>query len=107
MKTGGWHRPPGLAASTTGHFRLGRQCNTTAGNNPFINASTRISMLSPDNSTAVEAAYLSIFTRRPTPAEASHFTSLLATSKSRNSRSSAMSDLYWTLMNATEFSWNH
>jgi hypothetical protein len=85
----------------------GNMITTNTGNNPFINASTRISMLSPDNATAVEAAYLSIFTRRPTPAEASHFTSLLATSKSRNSRSSAMSDLYWTLMNATEFSWNH
>ena len=85
----------------------GNMITTNTGNNPFINASTRISRLSPDNATAVEAAYLSIFPRRPTPAEASHFTSLLATSKSRNSRSSAMSDLYWTLMNATEFSWNH
>ena len=76
-------------------------------NNPLINASTRIGMLAPDNATAVEAAYLSIFTRRPTVAEADHFTGLLATSKSSNARSSAMSDLYWTLMNATEFSWNH
>lgn len=75
--------------------------------NPLINAGTRIGMLAPDNATAVEAAYLSIFTRRPTPAEASHFTGLLATAKSTNSRSNAMSDLYWTLMNATEFSWNH
>lgn len=85
----------------------GNMITTNTGNNPFINASTRISMLAPDNATAVEAAYLSIFTRRPTPAESTHFTSLLATSNSRNSRSSAMSDLYWTLMNATEFSWNH
>ncbi len=75
--------------------------------NPLINAGTRIGMLAPDNATAVEAAYLSIFTRRPTPAEADHFTGLLATAKSTNSRSNAMSDLYWTLMNATEFSWNH
>ena len=76
-------------------------------NNPLINASTRIGMLAPDNATAVEAAYLSIFTRRPTVAEADHFTGLLANSKSSNARSSVMSDLYWTLMNATEFSWNH
>ena len=68
---------------------------------------TRIGMLAPDNATAVEAAYLSIFTRRPTVAEADHFTGLLTTVKSNNSRSNAMSDLYWTLMNATEFSWNH
>ncbi|OYW19433.1 MAG: hypothetical protein B7Z55_08835, partial [Planctomycetales bacterium 12-60-4] len=85
----------------------GNMITTNTGNNPFINASTRIGMLAPDNATAVETAYLSIFTRRPTPAESTHFTSLLATSKSRNSRANTMSDLYWTLMNATEFSWNH
>ncbi len=80
--------------------------NNTSGN-PLINASTRISMLAPDTASAVEAAYLSIFTRRPTPAEAAHFTSLLADARKIQSRSNAMSDLYWTLMNATEFSWNH
>ncbi|MBN8419235.1 MAG: DUF1553 domain-containing protein [Verrucomicrobia bacterium] len=85
----------------------GNMITTNTGSNPFLNAGTRIGMLAPDNATAVESAYLSIFTRRPTPAEAAHFTTLLATAKSRNSRSSAMSDLYWTLMNATEFSWNH
>jgi hypothetical protein len=76
-------------------------------NNPLVNASTRIGMLAPDNTTAVEAAYLAVFTRRPTVTEADHFAGLLASGKSSNSRSNAMSDLYWTLMNATEFSWNH
>ena len=85
----------------------GNMISTNTGNNPLINASTRIGMLAPDNATAVETAYLSIFTRRPTPAETSYFTGLLATSKSMSARSGAMSDLYWTLMNATEFSWNH
>jgi len=81
--------------------------NNTSNNAPLLNASSRISMLAPDNATAVEAAYLSIFTRRPTAAEKTYFTGLLASSKSANSRRTAMSDLYWTLMNATEFSWNH
>ena len=81
--------------------------NNTSNNAPLANASSRISMFAPDNATAVEAAYLSIFTRRPTSAEQTYFTGQLAMSKSANSRSSAMSDLYWTLMNATEFSWNH
>ncbi len=85
----------------------GNMISNNTNSNPLINASTRIGMLAPDNATAVEAAYLSIFTRRPTVAEADHFTGLLATVKSNNSRSNAMSDLYWTLMNATEFSWNH
>lgn len=85
----------------------GNMITTNTGNNPLINASTRIGMLSPDNATAVEAAYLSIFTRRPTPAETTYFTGLLAAARSSQARSNAMSDLYWTLMNATEFSWNH
>ncbi|MFO1482902.1 MAG: DUF1553 domain-containing protein [Verrucomicrobiaceae bacterium] len=75
--------------------------------NPLVNAGTRIGMLAPNNTIAVEAAYLSIFTRRPTPVESDHFTHLLADAKSTNARYNAMADLYWTLMNATEFSWNH
>ncbi|HRH95714.1 MAG TPA: DUF1549 domain-containing protein [Prosthecobacter sp.] len=85
----------------------GSMISNNTNSNPLINASTRIGMLAPDNRTAIEAAYLSIFTRRPTPAEADHFTGLLAGIKGKNSRNNAMSDLYWTLMNATEFSWNH
>jgi hypothetical protein len=85
----------------------GSMISNNTNSNPLINASTRIGMLAPDNRTAIEAAYLSIFTRRPTPAEANHFTGLLAAAKGRGVRNNAMSDLYWTLMNATEFSWNH
>lgn len=76
-------------------------------NNPFVAASTRIGMLSPDNKTAIETAYLAIFTRKPSDDESSHFEGLLAAARSNGARSNAMSDLYWTLMNATEFSWNH
>lgn len=72
----------------------------------FNNAATRIASLAPDNSTAVEVAYLSILSRRPTPAEAAHFQQRLGDAKGpvRNQR---MEDLYWTLLNSTEFSWNH
>ena len=72
-------------------------------NNPLIAASSRIRMLSPDVKTAVESAYLAIFTRKPSPEEAAHFENLLTAARSNT----AMSDLFWTLMNATEFSWNH
>lgn len=75
--------------------------------NPLLNASTRISMLAPDNVTAVEAAYLSVFTRHPTTAEAAYFIDLLTGAGKGRSRSDIFSDLFWTLMNATEFSWNH
>lgn len=74
--------------------------------NPVVNAVTRINTLAPDAATAVENAYLCVFTRRPSDAERDHFVSLLE-NKSRPERHEAMQDLYWSLLNATEFSWNH
>jgi hypothetical protein len=85
----------------------GNMISENTKNNPLVNASTRIGMLAPNHAMAVEAAYLSIFTRRPNAEEAAHFSGLLTSAKSGNSRTNAMTDLYWTLMNATEFSWNH
>jgi Protein of unknown function (DUF1553)/Protein of unknown function (DUF1549) len=72
---------------------------------PF-NAAQRIAMQAPTDHAAVELAYLTILTRRPTPDESAHFTAKLAAARGavRNER---MSDLAWTLINATEFSWNH
>ena len=46
------------------------------------------------------------FTRRPTPEEAQYFTAKLR-GTTGDARSEVMSDLYWTLLNSTEFSWNH
>ena len=71
---------------------------------PF-NASTRISWMAPDDPRAIEAAYLSVLTRRPTSEEAEHFQRFLA--DSALSRSQRFEDLFWTLFNSTEFSWNH
>ncbi|MBL9117892.1 MAG: DUF1553 domain-containing protein [Verrucomicrobiaceae bacterium] len=76
-------------------------------NNPVLNASSRIAMLAPDDRAAVEAAYLSILTRRPSPEEEKHFLGLLAEGKNQKSRANVMADICWTLLNATEFSWNH
>jgi hypothetical protein len=83
----------------------GRMINDNISNNPIINASTRIGLLAPNAAAAVEAAYLSIFTRRPTEEEAALFQTQVAAAK--RPKSNAMADIYWTLMNATEFSWNH
>ena len=74
--------------------------------NPFMNASSRIGILAPNDVSAVETAYLAIFSRRPDENEKDYFTEQLADKKA-SKRSEAMSDLYWTLMNSTEFSWNH
>jgi len=71
---------------------------------PF-NASTRIGWMAPDDAHAVEVAYLAVLTRRPTPDEAAHFEAFLA--DPNLPRGQRMEDLYWTLLNSTEFSWNH
>jgi hypothetical protein len=79
-------------------------------NSPF-NASTRIAALSANDRHAVENAYLTVLTRRPTPEEADHFESTLSgageSSSGRTDRGQRLEDIYWALINSTEFSWNH
>lgn len=72
----------------------------------LFNAATRIAQLAPDDRAAIEAAYLTVLTRRPTPEERAHFVSRIK-GREGDARSERLSDLCWTLLNATEFSWNH
>lgn len=74
--------------------------------NIVMNASSRIASLAPDDVSAVEAAYLCALTRRPTEQERNYFVELLSGIKGK-ARFKVMEDLYWSLLNATEFSWNH
>jgi len=70
-----------------------------------FNAATRIGAVTKHHGAAVEAAYLAILTRRPSPEELRHFTERLRSGTGK--RAERMADLYWTLLNSTEFSWNH
>jgi len=74
--------------------------------NLVANAATRILATASDNKAAVEAAYLAVLSRRPSPDEAGYFASALSRKDDRG-RKSKMEDLYWALINSTEFSWNH
>jgi hypothetical protein len=74
--------------------------------NLVMNGPTRIGSLAPDDETAVETAYLSILTRRPTATERAHFVAKLK-GTTGDPRSNAMQDLSWALINSTEFAWNH
>ena len=69
-----------------------------------VSALTR--SLAPDDRAAVEAAYLTVLTRRPTGDEETHFVERLHGFKGTE-RTRRMTDLFWTLLNSTEFSWNH
>jgi hypothetical protein len=71
----------------------------------LFNAATRIAWQAPDDARAVETAYLTVLTRRPTPKEAEHFGAFLA--EQSMGRPQRLEDLFWALINSTEFSWNH
>jgi hypothetical protein len=81
------------------------------GDNPIMNATSRIAMLTGKPEKQVEIAYLATLTRRPTELELKHFTARLQDYEGgngdRRTRQEALEDLYWTLINSTEFSWNH
>jgi len=84
----------------------GKLVDERSDENIVMNASTRIASLAPDDASAVETAYLCALTRRPTAEEQSYFVELLKGIKGK-ARFRVMEDLYWSLLNATEFSWNH
>jgi hypothetical protein len=70
------------------------------------NAGTRISRLVPDDRRAVELIFLSVLNRQPAEAEMKRFVEHLNRS-SGNQRARAIADIYWAMINSTEFSWNH
>jgi hypothetical protein len=72
--------------------------------NLAANAAARLNVVATD-ADAIEAAYLALLTRRPTPAEKQAF--LDAFREAKTHRPQVLEDLYWVLMNSTEFSWNH
>jgi hypothetical protein len=72
----------------------------------LLTASGQIGMMAPTDSAAVENAYLGVLTRRPTPEEREYFEARLRDSF-QDERQRHMEDLYWTLLNSAEFSWNH
>ncbi len=72
----------------------------------LTNASQRIAVLSPDDETAVETAYLTVLSRQPSEREKEHFVERLRGTTGPQ-RGEVLEDLYWVLVNSTEFSWNH
>jgi hypothetical protein len=54
----------------------------------------------------LDACYLVCLSRRPTEQEQECFLPQLADKDKRTSEG-VMQDLYWTLFNSPEFSWNH
>ena len=61
--------------------------------------------LSPDDKTTVETIFLATLSRRPTGAEEEFFLDRL--SDRTESKTRQVADIYWSLINSLEFSWNH
>ncbi len=74
------------------------------GDNPFTNASAHLAMFADDRQ-AIETAYLATLSRRPTPEEVAVL--LPRFQEPERSRAEACEDLYWVLLNSSEFLWNH
>ena len=72
----------------------------------MANAAARILATARDDETVVEATYLAVLSRRPSQEEAQYFVGLLAQEGAR-SRKEKQQDLYWALINSTEFRLNH
>ena len=70
-----------------------------------VTASGRIAWMAPNDPKAIEVAYLAVLSRRPTADEAAHFEASLQDKSIQ--RGQHLEDLYWALINSTEFSWNH
>ena len=70
------------------------------------NAVTRMAAFAENDDIAIESAYLCVLTRRPSPTEFDFFRERLDGKKGRP-RQRELEDLYWSLINSTEFSWNH
>jgi hypothetical protein len=73
---------------------------------PLANAATQIARFANTDSQALESAFLAVFSRRPTEEELLHFQQRLEGLRGEE-RQAVFEDIYWALLNSTEFSWNH
>lgn len=71
----------------------------------IFSSPTRIAQLTNDDQKAIEAAYLTVLSRRPTAEESAHFAAKMQ--DTNVSRAQKIEDMFWALINSTEFSWNH
>jgi hypothetical protein len=60
-----------------------------------------------DTEGRVEALFLAALTRKPTPAERDQFTSYVDRGGPSGDKTKALADVFWVLLNSTEFLFNH
>ena len=75
-----------------------------------MSSASRITSFAATDEKCVEACYLVALARRPTKAENDYFVPQLACageSGQKDARSQVVEDIFWSLFNSPEFSWNH
>lgn len=83
----------------------GKLVSERTGPNAILNSATRLADHAGSDELAVDAAFLATLSRQPSEEELSHFAAQLEDRKGQ-ARHRAMEDIYWALINSTEFSWN-
>jgi hypothetical protein len=71
----------------------------------LTSACQHIGNFAPDNASAVQTAFLICLSRYPDVEETAHFVDRL--NAASHDRFNAIEDLLWTLVNSSEFTWNH
>ncbi len=74
--------------------------------NEGIHSVVHLAALSPDAEKLLETIFLTVLSRRPTTEEQAHFMSSIDATTG-DQRKERAQDIYWTLVNSMEFSWNH
>jgi hypothetical protein len=74
---------------------------------PWFAATHRLNWLSSSPEQLVEAAFLVCLTRRADEEEQRHFATSLSAAPSAQARLERVQDLVWSLVNSTEFCWQH
>jgi hypothetical protein len=75
-----------------------------------MSSASRITSFADTDEKCVEACYLVALSRRPTKAENDYFVPQFACAEKsgpKDARGQVVEDIFWSLFNAPEFSWNH
>lgn len=74
--------------------------------NPIMNAATRIANLATNDDAMIRSVYQAVLNRLPSDFELTAFRDELCADE-RQEKRLQIEDIYWILLNSTEFLWNH
>ncbi len=95
---------PGTIAQAL--LRMNGEFSADASHATIFSSAGRVASWSSNDGTCIENCFFVCLTRAPTEQELTHFTKQLSGTTGKQ-RSSLVEDLYWSLLNSPEFSWNH